>query len=1437
MKIVSRILLLFLWAIPFLSYADYSSEQCETLHANDDFSVWFKLDPASLEETVFATKRNGRDPVPIWTNNDSVTGATITDDETEDGHFYDVWLTYETISNKSGLLTYYLSESGTFREVDSQIADLSDLSAAIAVDGDEVEELKCDDDLEQPPIDPGYSLDAQYEFGTKRCSSMPCTINFNNSYSYAPLVFVMPTIDPSEPDDDKPATLVITSDLSSSSTSVTIDQDVVNIRQIPNTVQMTEVSYLIIEPGVADFNGHTVVAGYVETDETSGKFGANGNERVDYSDFGYSGFSSNPVVLHQIQTRNNGNIWTTSGKVRRTNERTFVDLFIELSASNNSNRDYEDEKIAFVSALATNTPIEVDDYQVQFLRGYDTPSQTGSDPMLDGCEDKYALTSLDLVDGVIANKQERAGGHGGWVRRCNIDNNRVSFVIDEDFRDRGHIPEEVGYFAFDKNELEIDLCQYFPEPAQSWKNGSLLNMQNSGSVISGWSQTFIDNNLSNGALTVGFDNVSYHAGLDGACDVGSCDSGGDKVDTPFTISPSFDSNVTLSIEKSNYESVCDGTYCSYTDNGGNDVTIDILSSLKNLTVNAYGISFTVRFEDLGGTYGTEVQNYNAGGDVETYFTQGGVYTFGDMTFSAGGSMSFEQGVTILVENSFQQNNSMEMNDVEGLKDLIIYGPTADFVFNTPIGDFAAQILGDNITFSNAITLRGAITANNLNMLTSNINIIGEGACLTPAPSNDYELSLTPEVDIALSCEAQRIEFQVLDENGDPADDYSGNILVTYSSSASLSVVRGSGSNGVYQPNSSGELWFDVTNQGVGDIEISGELSDSSNDTLVSGDYTFVANKYQLTPASATAIAGKSFTTTVQPMECRTSDSGLTVPVVSTDYLGDKTLSASETNYTQPTSADVINSQVIEIKDENDTSYTSIPSDSFVLNFTANADGEAEATMDVRYFEAGQVFYRLSGTECVIDEDGDEQCKTYSGTQVINARPWTFAVCSDDSVDGTSSSGSGYLATGSAFGVKVKPIIWQSNGSETDDIDTTSLCTVAVTENFFAASAPTATVEITHTLGTPSSGRDGNLTGTVSKTNTDNDQGNNYLEFDDLSWDEVGSVLVQADTASTYLGMNVNLGYRSVGRFYPAQFSVVGTTWDYADSQTFEYMGQPFDGLEFTVEAMGPNGEALQNYVGFADAYKARFNIIENSTNASRFASPELEAGDWALENERSIGTFDNDKVSDCTDSICWNKRTDFEPDGPFNQSGSDETNIILDAFDSNIDPVTYSTDGEVLTTQPDIRFGRIRLSDVGGEQGSDITVPLAVEYWDSSQFIANSDDNSTEFDGLHYCMEAIWPDDSDNASLAGSEQVSSGESRELYATQDTSIREQVRLWLTLDSDGLHCTGGSSNDLPWLRYNWDTEDNAEEDPSVVVTFGVHRGNDKVIYRGETGLTGQ
>ncbi|NMU18506.1 DUF6701 domain-containing protein, partial [Vibrio parahaemolyticus] len=71
-------------------------------------------------------------------------------------------------------------------------------------------------------------------------------------------------------------------------------------------------------------------------------------------------------------------------------------------------------------------------------------------------------------------------------------------------------------------------------------------------------------------------------------------------------------------------------------------------------------------------------------------------------------------------------------------------------------------------------------------------------------------------------------------------------------------------------------------------------------------------------------------------------------------------------------------------------------------------------------------------------------------------------------------------------------------------------------------------------------------------------------------------------------------------------------------------------------------------------------------------------------------------------------------------------------FKSSVDGKEQLTTSvaQVLLAQPDVRFGRIDLDDVGGNQGSTLHVPLRVEYWNGSRFIANPNDNQTEVTGV-----------------------------------------------------------------------------------------------------------
>lgn len=166
------------------------------------------------------------------------------------------------------------------------------------------------------------------------------------------------------------------------------------------------------------------------------------------------------------------------------------------------------------------------------------------------------------------------------------------------------------------------------------------------------------------------------------------------------------------------------------------------------------------------------------------------------------------------------------------------------------------------------------------------------------------------------------------------------------------------------------------------------------------------------------------------------------------------------------------------------------------------------------------------------------------------------------------------------------------------------------------------------------------------------------------------------------------------------------------------------------------------------------------------------------------------------------------------------------------------------------------LDAVSGPIGGPISVPLRVEYWDGASFVVNSDDNGSQFKtDVYYVMSNVDNSSAKLNSTASSSfiTVANGKSSRVQAEQITAQREQVRLFLRQGNnssgfgnnsepeadDSLNATNDgwkNSEDIeqPWLQFNW--RDKGDEDPSTVVNFGAYRGNDRIIFRGESNLTG-
>lgn len=729
-----------------------------------------------------------------------------------------------------------------------------------------------------------------------------------------------------------------------------------------------------------------------------------------------------------------------------------------------------------------------------------------------------------------------------------------------------------------------------------------------------------------------------------------------------------------------------------------------------------------------------------------------------------------------------------------------------------------------INYGDRFYWQGAITSSRVRLGGHDGQIHAYAPQSCSLTGNQYAISMSPNTDISLMCGDDRPEFTITTTNNASAFSTQVRVTVVDSSGNSVSGVGlevvddiGSGSANTFTTNSDGKLRLQVVSSDFSSLTLNQSYTIQATlvqDTSQSDTSTFSYVPFKFAIDDQQIIAGQATTINAQVLAC-TEDGQ---QQVASNYSGQP-----QVNYQvdYPSQADGgINGNL-----EYQPSFSSgVSSDDLTLDEV----GQFTVTLSDSRFDCS------SYASCPID--GEEQLQ---GSFTLYSRPWTFALCGDDLQSGTSQGGEGFVAAGENFDLTAQPIRYVAS-ADADYCDSDF-----VTQNYFYSDA---SVELSYQLDSPSNGELGTLTASsgLSQVITASDAANLGYMFDSLSYDEAGSIdITVTETGAFYSDILQGISAsHTVGRFYPAAFQVVGNQWDYPDSQSFVYMNQPFEQMDYQVEALNAQLESLHNYALFSSDLQAQFDVYDPDY-PTRF-NMARQAGNWQVVDGRSIGYFSQQKGDDCSDSPCWSKAADFAPDGPFNLNTSSDTSsiqlvndlVVGDGAD-NIDPVEFSAQTDaLLPNQPDIRFGRMRIDSVGGIEGQSLSVPLYTEYWNGQKFTINHDDDATNFNGSHFCSQVVWSEGGSGAYLSGSSTVSSGSSAQLFAAQNSSGKEQVRFWLRLDSPETsgECTA-STNVLPWLRFDWNSDNIDEEDPSAVVTFGLYRGNDKVIFRGERGFTGQ
>ena len=483
-----------------------------------------------------------------------------------------------------------------------------------------------------------------------------------------------------------------------------------------------------------------------------------------------------------------------------------------------------------------------------------------------------------------------------------------------------------------------------------------------------------------------------------------------------------------------------------------------------------------------------------------------------------------------------------------------------------------------------------------------------------------------------------------------------------------------------------------------------------------------------------------------------------------------------------------------------------------------------------------------------------------------------------SVDGNTSVGSceapltcnGFVAAGEAFTYNIQALTWSDQNS-----------IPGIIKNY--RTDVSEKVSLTANVKYPSG--NANHTPTVSLSETEYEHvltANGNMEVSQTV-DEVGVFELVATPPTEYLGSYSFVIQPAildnVGRFFPAYLKMikVSSQWKYmADHDGFAYMSQPI-GHQLEVQAQSMSGSPTYNYGLFDDGLISDLSYLARTSSGDMsnrvLAGVNWNGGhwgdksDWILSNE---GVVDTSKLALSFSDFSFEKIvTNINPytsipDGPFNLDNSefgleittkvDDVQFKVEDFDGSIS----LNDEALFDEQPDFRYGRMTLDDIGGNSGTTLTIPLRAEFWDGSEFVINKGDSyqdennkrSSSFNGANYCKQVIWHSEGKTitpVTLSGVGNVKIGE-EEVTASQNIPAgtdapREQVRMWLRMDGsepskktgeNDISCSG-SHQSQPWLRYNW--RQLGDEDPSTVVTFGIYRGNDRVIYRGESGLTGQ
>lgn len=260
---------------------------------------------------------------------------------------------------------------------------------------------------------------------------------------------------------------------------------------------------------------------------------------------------------------------------------------------------------------------------------------------------------------------------------------------------------------------------------------------------------------------------------------------------------------------------------------------------------------------------------------------------------------------------------------------------------------------------------------------------------------------------------------------------------------------------------------------------------------------------------------------------------------------------------------------------------------------------------------------------------------------------------------------------------------------------------------------------------------------------------------------------------------------------------------------------------FEISAYNKQGVITQNYDG--DFIKLNADdvviIAPTSDSANSFALLANIDTDTATLSQNNLTTASSGTVlakgilhyqlSDLDNYVYT--RGNHALVAPFTSEFEIAIDTISDADSIDLMP----SDGSARTTEAaepngvEIRFGRLVLKNSFGPDAVNLTQPLQVEHFNGSNFIVSADNNCLSYDDSKFSSTPNID------MLGGTGTFINGETRAIQLNGQ-------------DADSSGSINVSYDIYDWLEFDWDNV-TGDDDPSAIATFGLFRGNDRVIYR--------